>query len=917
MRYLKYRQDFLHKELNLSKSEIRSQMSSSTMITESLENDITWGGSLLGRLINSIIRKGTIYAKTMRIDGIVKEVDDALLALITIAGADNETKNDINNIKYRLLVEEIYKISTGTDDIKLKLTKLLGDKSDTSGLIQVTIGVLKTMTFDKKDELLEKLKKFREALLKIEFEPEENEEELDSNNVNDQFYLQTISLLKSIVELNSIILNKKVKFEDESDTSKENKNPIKVGSEYKYNGKIVKVVDIQKTHKSGSDKKWLTEDDVRGPETIEKGLVLVIWKDTKTNTYLSNAPSQAVDPKKLLPINESYLSIFEDIEVSKKETQAKSAWTKLLNAWNKSGITKVIPRIGTEDAPGLIKKAESGEKVEKGWINNIGKQLVDNESTIGAPIKFEELIKESTIPTSYSDIPKAISLVGRIILAFKGDIGLLGSLGEANKCLKTYIESFDQMKKLRPSLKKEENPKNKEDQEEIKNDSKLFNFSKFLSINEDDDIEMETEDDETVDSKENREGVEQSTDAVKTEWYKEFKEGEEKEWKVDEKKLKEVQEKTDQIGEKGVVISVDDNTDKIIRIVNLFDKAYKLYATDTIPSGRPDGRISQKTFREYTYIGKSDSNEPDWQKDKGPGKGPWAANVPFEKWEKGIMKILENTKYRKVLANSKFKNVGPNQKEGSGKTLFTFINDMLGTGGKDKDFRSKRHRLMTEYFNGKVDPGPLGNNDPKKVSEGEPTDPTLRFWEYSKLSRQLETKGFQGENGWKKEFVRISYKDGDKTQYLIGYIYTIITEKSKFGLVLKFHKSIVSGQKQSIITSYLKDRLVPAGDLKLDENIKYDKNAKLYVGVIDITKNIRLKPKDELTLRVAEIIGDNRFGSIEDMKIKFQSISGLARINEERLTEAIKVDEDKITENPPRDITNIQKIKDKFDEFVD
>ncbi|NBO22974.1 hypothetical protein EBU94_06520, partial [bacterium] len=143
--------------------------------------------------------------------------------------------------------------------------------------------------------------------------------------------------------------------------------------------------------------------------------------------------------------------------------------------------------------------------------------------------------------------------------------------------------------------------------------------------------------------------------------------------------------------------------DHILRILDIFKQAYRLYAKDVIPSGRPDGRISQSVFREYEYIGK-ESSVPDWKSNAGPGYGPWADKLVFNKWEDEVMKILEDPKFRKVLANTKFeslpeKDTDTKQKEapGSGVTLMSFIEELLNGKGNFKDIRSKMMRKSVSY----------------------------------------------------------------------------------------------------------------------------------------------------------------------------------------------------------------------------
>jgi soluble cytochrome b562 len=63
----------------------------------------------------------------------------------------------------------------------------------------------------KKQELIDKLKRFREALLKLKIEAEPTkEDEEDDDDSEIKFYNHTIDLLKSVVSLNDVIINKKI-----------------------------------------------------------------------------------------------------------------------------------------------------------------------------------------------------------------------------------------------------------------------------------------------------------------------------------------------------------------------------------------------------------------------------------------------------------------------------------------------------------------------------------------------------------------------------------------------------------------------------------------------------------------------------------------------------------------------------------
>ena len=848
MKYLKYREDFLHKEVKLDESKIKKQIKDSVMISEALENDITWGGSLLGRMINSIIRKGKVMVNSTRIESLAKDLKSKLDELVgdALTGSDDNIKKKVELIKVRFLITAIYEVVESNKTVAEKKGELVADGADDAGLIQVTIKEIEKISDEqlpKKQELIDKLKRFREALLKlkVEAEPAKEDEEDDDDSSETNFYNHTVDLLKSVVSLNDVILNKKIK--------PQQKQQLEVGKEYtNKNNKVCMIVSLEyaitrPNEDVGGDGVFFTEDDKKG-ETLAPGEALVVYRDEKTKKYLSNSLTRTANKNELKPYdgkdtvkdeegkplqqttqnkpktpvikpgaksntqdekdkaekNESFvyyenesLPIFEDTEVMDNELHAKAAWNKVLNTWNKTGISKMVPRIQE-----LLKNSGTNADLYKKTIIKIGKQVIINKSTVGAnPIKFEELIKEEADITSENDIPKAISLVSRVILSFKEDMDLLGALGDANSTIKLFVNSFSEMDKIYPNLKsKKEEPKKEEQKTpEAQNASRLHNYSRFLSLNEadEDQPEMEEENNEPQNKSEKSE-----TDEVKTEWSKEFKEGDEKEWTVDEKEVKQLQKETDVLKDKVVEVKADPYVDQIILIIRIFEKAYRLYATEVIPSGRPNGRISQKTFREYEYIG-GKGEVPTWTADAGPSGGPWAAKLPYQKWQDGVMKILEEPKYRKVLANIKFVSTAESSTDttiknpGSGRTLFTFINDLLAGEGT---FRSVRKKILDDYFTTdemRKKAGQYPETDPiiqpiAPDNEGKTNQLIFNKPEVVGLSL-IQPNDF--ERTLEKSFMKIEYTSGGNNHEMISYINNYFkTERNKY-ILIKFYKKIL------------------------------------------------------------------------------------------------------------------------------
>ncbi len=173
-------------------------------LNEAFENDITWGGSLLGRLINSIIRKAKIGVNYLKIDSIANAIKNELDLLI-MEGLPQDIKEEVMNSIPNYLLEAIYNCVIEEKDDKEKLSELL-DKNETSddensteiketeiGLISTAIEYIKTLSDDvkigpsDKNTLIEKLEKFRSELEKIN-----NVDTTEDKEIDIDFYNETI-----------------------------------------------------------------------------------------------------------------------------------------------------------------------------------------------------------------------------------------------------------------------------------------------------------------------------------------------------------------------------------------------------------------------------------------------------------------------------------------------------------------------------------------------------------------------------------------------------------------------------------------------------------------------------------------------------------------------------------------------------
>ena len=139
MRYLKNRNEFLNKKVDLDRSQISQYYSKSKLIRETFENDITWGGSLLGRLINSTIRLVKAGIKTAQMPAVVESLKAELDNLV-ISSTQKEFKEKITLYRLKSLLAEIKAVClepSGPGKFKEEveiLDKLIGLKSMIPGL---------------------------------------------------------------------------------------------------------------------------------------------------------------------------------------------------------------------------------------------------------------------------------------------------------------------------------------------------------------------------------------------------------------------------------------------------------------------------------------------------------------------------------------------------------------------------------------------------------------------------------------------------------------------------------------------------------------------------------------------------------------------------------------------------------------
>ena len=599
----------------------------------------------------------------------------------------------------------------------------------------------------------------------------------------------------------------------------------------------------------------------------------------------------------------------------KVESDATNVWRKIMKAYKEIKMPELVGALKN-----LIEKSQKGSKVEKGDFMIIGKEIIQNEATLGKPVPFEKLIKEDKKEKLYIpllEIAKKISLFSRVVVDLKEDLGILGFFGLARQPLKDFIEAYGEMKKVYgkvKNIKSEpiESEKKKEGEDSDKDSKKenrltIFNYEKFRLYEELQDEEEDEEGLEDIEEDEESQEEEEKVDKVKNAWNQSFEKGDVDKYIVEDGEVEAHNRKVDAELSKEFNIDINKgpHKDLIMKIINAFGKAYRLYATDFIPSGRPGGRVSLKTFREYEYIGNSDSGRGGyWSESATPGRGPWAVSLIFNAWDDGVTEILEEPKFKSILQNAKFVYPG-GRREGSGgddakedrfssrstgestrreikagRSLFDFINQMINPEG---GFKKARRKIMKEWFGGvdvipadkdiedeaeKIPKLPISNDD-----KGNPGD--VSFIGASAQNIRPKWTGGKVESfytTYENCFFKIKAYDYDKKEdvYLKGYVWA--DDRNDKKIYFKLNKT-KGERKDRIISTYLGGE--DDKSYKDNEKPEYDTTLTTYVLSIPYAESVTLNRN--MKAKQAEITGNNQVGNSKDVEYKVIDINILVK----------------------------------------
>lgn len=350
-------------------------------VNEVFTNEIPWGDSLIGRLINSISRKSKIAFDMRTVDGQIKRLTSLFDQLIE-TGYISVTEDDKRFLAISQLIGELKKSVYSGDDIDI--------------LINITselINLVRIHEFDKKNYMISSLNEFFKYLSSLKSSNPKLSNEKDTKR--EDFYQHSLKLIKSIVDINNGINSNIVKFESDFEDSK----------------------DV-------SDK-----DDIQA----EYDRLISKWKNAQRSKGLNQDPGEGT--RKRIR-KEAETSLIESFVFENNDSQVdRLAWSKVIRSRDISGISDHIDYLIK-----LISNKSGDEKI-KSIIIDICKQVVMNRITVGKPISYQELIKEDII----NDVSKSISLFGRVLLSFDENRDICNSYGIVGKNILIFIDTYNKM----------------------------------------------------------------------------------------------------------------------------------------------------------------------------------------------------------------------------------------------------------------------------------------------------------------------------------------------------------------------------------------------------------------------------------------------------------------------------------------
>jgi hypothetical protein len=606
MKYLIKRDKFLSEKLNE-----RFDMSGSGPFG----NDINWGDSLVGRLVNSIRRKVGIGSNLIRIESCIKQLKNSFDDIITTSSINSSSEIDKKKIGL-ILVYELLRI------------------------INIAIYNKKQAGYS-----------------------EEGESMLD---IKDEDYLK---------EINQIIVDTKLEIKEIS---------ITYGLDNESD--IIKYIDsLQNKVKemiNSLESKENLENDEKSNNTEDK-INLIFLENLKSVSKLYMIYSEMRKDYAKKPLNKEEdkpeyktINIKDKVEESININENKNDILSSLKS-----LYSVINSEGSSESSNLIKTLNNHPSDKPLLVSTVNRLYKDIRKYINPSLVnegMERILGKSSLSKSISNLYK---------------ISKKSNLRELDTNLKSELSIFiETMNKcLSPDLFKS-------------NERKIIAYSSFLLINESEEVPNKEKKRITIDNQQ-----EELISFWELLWDRNLSKVIKTKEEIERLKIEVEEIEEDESGNL-IVDGGITGIDPVINIVKIFNRAYKLHTFPVIPGGRSGGKVTNRTFREYTSFG---GGTPD---SAGHSGGPYRNNRIFNKWESAILDIIRDSKYQTLFNKETIYKVGTEKRKGLGPKFLSFITQLLD--GENLYKSGQQQKFIQEYFGTEVKQEKISfQNDSKRVNE--------------------------------------------------------------------------------------------------------------------------------------------------------------------------------------------------------
>ena len=692
MKYLNSRDNYLKSinERRIVENNNKIDTSINKLILENqagsgaMGNEIKWGDSLLGRLINHIIRKVGVGVSIVRMQPLIarlKSEFDNIAVEATVNELDATQKEQFALIG---IFSILNKLENTILNLHIKKTPLSEIKALTESAIDF---VEKTEDIPDKNQLLQKLKVWKEFIDGLKLEEFEEKETLDDKQ-SKNLYEYSIQNLRSVL------------------------NIVKIYDEMMKKKFYIVAPVLSAPLKSDEVKPDQTVTAPTKKPTVEEKEqeLLTKWKEEQKKQGKNINPGEGTRERIKKEAEKAVIEslLFEDnnqVGGVKQNPDGTVQW----NFKNSSNINSVVKQLYSyfKSDPDVIneldaflkmtpeQRAESGKKrkapiekiytlVRKKFGVNEGLEsfLTKPELIVDKINKlYEVTVKNDVMNASDEEVKKNFENSENLVLWEK----MKQELVNFNTTMRAVLNPELHFGKTNVEVKSDEKTEERF----------ITKYDKFFSkLNEADEVDkpespIESEGDKGTPKELMVKGI---VVKIQDYWSKKM---DLKAWVLDETEVDKIKENLEiQLATKKDSYKIS-GIDPIINILKLFNRAYKLHTTEVIPGGRSDGAIDRATYNEYTAFGSGSTPN-------AISNGPYRNKKTFNLWEDAVLDIMADRKYQPIFNPETEVIVGDKVKKGAGVALRKMMTDLLDGDnlykGDSKDSGSTQKKMLDRYF---------------------------------------------------------------------------------------------------------------------------------------------------------------------------------------------------------------------------